>query len=394
MDGVINVYKPAGWTSQDVCAKLRSRLHIKKIGHTGTLDPMATGVLPVCIGKATRIIEYYDRDRKAYHASMKLGIMTDTLDITGEILETNDHTYVSEDAVIEAFRAYTGVISQVPPKYSALKINGKRAYELAREGREFELQAREIEIYGNRVTRLALGAGEIEFDVECSKGTYIRSMIADIGRSLGCGAVMTALERTASGCFKVEDAADLDELVSIIDAAYNNKAGTSQSTGNQPAHLANDETTRSPRDQITLHTNVGTAKTTEDKTLYRINNGTMQSSNETTWSSSNEATQQPTAESRSQALKKLESIVITADETLINLGKILLNDNRVTAFLNGNSSHVHGYRTVEASDFDELYRVYARPYNNDPDMPGHGSNGFLGIGRIIEGELVPQKVFR
>lgn len=339
---------------------------------------MATGVLPVCIGKATRIIEYYDRDRKAYHATMKLGIMTDTLDITGEVLETNDHTGVSEDSVIEAFRAYTGVISQVPPKYSALKINGKRAYELAREGKEFELQAREIEIYGNRVTRLALGAGEIEFDVECSKGTYIRSMIADIGRSLGCGAVMTALERTASGFFKVEDAVTIDELVSIIDEAYNSKAETSQVTGNQAAHLKNN----------------GTAKSTEDKTSYRINNETTQSSNETARFSSNEATPQPTADSRAQALKKLESILIPADETLINLGKIVLNDNRVTAFLNGNSSHAYGYRIVEESDFDEMYRVYAHAHNNDPDRQSSESNGFLGIGRIIEGELVPQKVFR
>ena len=140
MNGVINVNKPEGWTSQDVCAKLRSRLHIKKIGHTGTLDPMATGVLPVCIGKATRIIEYYDADYKSYRATMKLGMTSDTLDITGEILKRIDYSNVDENAVREAFKAYTGTVEQIPPKYSALRVDGKRAYELAREGEEFELK--------------------------------------------------------------------------------------------------------------------------------------------------------------------------------------------------------------------------------------------------------------
>ncbi len=204
-DGIINVNKPAGWTSQDVCTKLRHVLHIKKIGHTGTLDPMATGVLPVCVGKATRIIEYYDRDPKSYHASMKLGIRTDTLDITGKILETSGCREVSEKAVREAFKAYKGNVRQIPPKYSALKINGKRAYDLAREGKDFEIKPREIIIYDNEVTRVDLERGEVEFDVTCSKGTYIRTICDDIGNDLGCGAVMTALTRTASGYFRIED---------------------------------------------------------------------------------------------------------------------------------------------------------------------------------------------
>ena len=217
IDGVINIDKPAGWTSQDVCAKLRNRLHIKKIGHTGTLDPMATGVLPVCAGKATRIIEYYGMDRKTYHASMKLGLVTDTLDITGEILETGSYAKISENAVREAFETYTGRISQIPPKYSALKVDGKRAYELAREGKDFEMKAREIEIFRNDTTRIDLEAGVIEFDVTCSKGTYIRTICDDIGRTLGCGAVMTALERTASGFFVIEDAVDVRELAGMSD---------------------------------------------------------------------------------------------------------------------------------------------------------------------------------
>ena len=294
-DGIINVNKPAGWTSQDVCTKLRHVLHIKKIGHTGTLDPMATGVLPVCVGKATRIIEYYDRDPKSYHASMKLGIRTDTLDITGKILETSGYREVSEKAVREAFKAYTGNVRQIPPKYSALKINGKRAYDLAREGKDFEIKPREIIIYDNEVTRIDLERGEIEFDVTCSKGTYIRTICDDIGSDLGCGAVMTALTRTASGYFRIEDSYTVEEIMEAEDP--------------------------------------------------------------------------------------LVKMLIPADITLEKLGKIALNDNRITAFLNGNSSWGNGFRITQPSSFDVLYRVY-------------GNNAFLGVGAVENGSLVPKKVIR
>ena len=294
-DGIINVNKPAGWTSQDVCTKLRHVLHIKKIGHTGTLDPMATGVLPVCVGKATRIIEYYDRDSKSYHASMKLGIRTDTLDITGKILETSGYEEVSEKAVREAFKAYTGNVRQIPPKYSALKINGKRAYDLAREGKDFEIKPREIIIYDNEVTRIDLERGEIEFDVTCSKGTYIRTICDDIGSDLGCGAVMTALTRTASGYFRIEDSYTVEEIMEAEDP--------------------------------------------------------------------------------------LVKMLIPADITLEKLGKIALNDNRITAFLNGNSSWGNGFRITQPSSFDVLYRVY-------------GNNAFLGVGAVENGSLVPKKVIR
>lgn len=294
-DGIINVNKPAGWTSQDVCTKLRHVLHIKKIGHTGTLDPMATGVLPVCVGKATRIIEYYDRDPKSYHASMKLGIRTDTLDITGKILETSGYREVSEKAVREAFKAYKGNVRQIPPKYSALKINGKRAYDLAREGKDFEIKPREIIIYDNEVTRIDLERGEIEFDVTCSKGTYIRTICDDIGSDLGCGAVMTALTRTASGYFRIEDSYTVEEIMEAEDP--------------------------------------------------------------------------------------LVKMLIPADITLEKLGKITLNDNRITAFLNGNSSWGNGFRITQPSSFDVLYRVY-------------GNNAFLGVGAVENGSLVPKKVIR
>ena len=230
-DGVLNINKPAGWTSQDVCAKLRSRLHIKRIGHTGTLDPMATGVLPVCLGKATRIIEYYDNDFKTYHAGMKLGTVTDTLDIWGEVIEEkkvrivsdqegpdqSDVITISEEDIRRAFADYTGRISQIPPRYSALKINGKRAYDLAREGKAFELRSREITIRSNEITGIDPVNGGIEFNVTCSKGTYIRTICDDIGKVLGCGAVMTSLVRTGSGYFDIADALDLNELIEMSD---------------------------------------------------------------------------------------------------------------------------------------------------------------------------------
>ena len=216
-EGVINVNKPADWTSQDVCAKLRGRLHIKRIGHTGTLDPMATGVLPICIGNATKIIEYYDKDRKSYHATMQLGITTDTLDITGEILDKKSFAGIDAEDVRSAFDAYKGNISQIPPKYSAIRINGQRAYDLAREGQEVHIKAREITIFSNEITKIDLESGTIEFNVTCSKGTYIRTMIDDIGRSLGCGATMTALVRTANGIFNIDNAVDLAELIEMSD---------------------------------------------------------------------------------------------------------------------------------------------------------------------------------
>jgi len=216
-DGIININKPEGWTSQDVCSKLRHRLHIKKAGHTGTLDPMATGVLPVCIGKATRIIEYYDKDHKSYHAEMKLGIVTDTLDITGTVMKENKAVVVDERALRDAFAGYTGTVCQIPPKYSALKVNGKRAYDLAREGVDVELKGRKIVIYSNEITDIDYENAVIGFDVECSKGTYIRTICDDIGRELGCGAVMTSLTRTGSGFFSIKDAVGIQELVEMTD---------------------------------------------------------------------------------------------------------------------------------------------------------------------------------
>ena len=304
-DGVININKPSGWTSQDVCTKLRHILHIKKIGHTGTLDPMATGVLPVCTGRSTRFIEYYDQDRKSYHAGMKLGVTSDTLDIWGEVSETGFASGdVTEEAVKKAFADYTGRISQLPPKYSALKVGGRRAYDLARQGEEFELKTRDITIYSNNVSRIDLGKGEIEFDVTCSKGTYIRTICDDIGRTLGCGAVMSSLVRTSSGVFTLEDSYELTDI----------------------EKMSSDE---------------------------------------------------------------IDQIIIPVDRTTESLGRIELYDNRVTAFLNGNTSR-RGYRVAEESRFNRsakdgsgaipVYLVYNR-------------GEFLGTAVIMHDELIPDKVF-
>ena len=215
-NGILNINKPEGWTSQDVVAKLRGRLHIRRVGHTGTLDPMATGVLPVCFGKATRIIEYYDDDFKTYEAEMKLGMVTDTLDSTGTVLETKP-VDVSEEDVIQAIDSFRGWITQIPPKYSALKVNGKPLYKYAREGVEVEIKSRKIYVADIQAMEVNLGENRILFRVTCSKGTYIRTICDDIGKKLGCGGTMTALQRIQSGCFRVEDARTLPEILEMTD---------------------------------------------------------------------------------------------------------------------------------------------------------------------------------
>ena len=215
-NGILNINKPEGWTSQDVVAKLRGRLHIRRVGHTGTLDPMATGVLPVCFGKATRIIEYYDDDFKTYEAEMKLGMVTDTLDSTGTVLETKP-VDVSEEDVIQTIDSFRGWITQIPPKYSALKVNGKPLYKYAREGAEVEIKSRKIYVEDIQLVEVNLRENRILFRVTCSKGTYIRTICDDIGKKLGCGGTMTALQRTQSGCFRVEDARTLPEILEMTD---------------------------------------------------------------------------------------------------------------------------------------------------------------------------------
>lgn len=211
-EGVINIYKPEGLTSHDVVARVRRKLGIRRTGHTGTLDPMATGVLPVCFGRATRMIEYYDGDFKTYKAELQLGGITDTLDSTGSFLEKRDFSQVTEEGLRDGFSHFEGEIRQVPPKYSALKVNGKPLYEYARKGLDVDVEkkARNIFVKSISVDSIDMTEGQVVFDVTCSKGTYIRSICGDIGEMLGCGAYMTALRRTASGFFNIDNSVNLD----------------------------------------------------------------------------------------------------------------------------------------------------------------------------------------
>ena len=207
--GVLNVYKEKGYTSHDVVAKLRGIVKQKKIGHTGTLDPDAEGVLPVCFGKATKLCDLLTDKDKTYQAVLHLGVVTDTQDMTGEILEQKDAA-VSEAEVREAILGFVGEYAQVPPMYSALKVNGKKLCDLAREGKTVERKARKIKILEITIDQIALPF--VTMTVTCSKGTYIRTLCHDIGEKLGCGAVMEKLVRTEVKNFRVEDSLTLAEI--------------------------------------------------------------------------------------------------------------------------------------------------------------------------------------
>lgn len=215
MNGIIIIDKPAGWTSQDVCSKLRGVLREKRVGHSGTLDPIATGVLPVFVGRATRAVSFAENDRKRYTAALRLGLVTDTQDITGTALDTRP-VNISETDLLAVLPEFTGEIGQIPPMYSAIKIGGKKLYDLARRGESVERPARKITIYS--ITLLGRENGDFILDVECSKGTYIRTLCHDIGRRLGCGGAMAALRRTRAGAFGLQDAHALSDVISAAQA--------------------------------------------------------------------------------------------------------------------------------------------------------------------------------
>ena len=209
INGIINVYKPAGFTSFDVVAKLRGITKIRKIGHTGTLDPDAVGVLPVCIGSATRLCDMLTDKTKEYEACLKLGMVTDTQDISGNVISRHE-VNITKDEFEKAILGFRGRSKQIPPMYSALKVDGKKLCDLARAGIEVERKPRDIEILS--IDILDMKDDEASIRVECSKGTYIRTLCHDIGQKLGCGAVMTSLVRTRSGSFKVEDSYTLSDI--------------------------------------------------------------------------------------------------------------------------------------------------------------------------------------
>lgn len=213
MDGIINIYKEAGFTSFDVVAKLRGILKQKKIGHTGTLDPDAEGVLPVCIGKATKLCDYLTGKDKVYRAVLRLGITTDTQDMSGTVL-TRQEPAVSEEEILAVIQGFTGRQTQIPPMYSALKVNGKKLCDLARAGIEVERKPREIEIFSIKVHSVELP--RITMEVHCSKGTYIRTLCQDIGSRAGCGGCMEKLLRTETAGFSVENAYRLKEVEEIV----------------------------------------------------------------------------------------------------------------------------------------------------------------------------------
>ncbi|MBL8911388.1 MAG: tRNA pseudouridine(55) synthase TruB [Archangium sp.] len=221
MNGVLVVDKPKGITSFDVVREVRRALKLKKVGHTGTLDPMATGVLPICVGDATKIAQFIIEATKAYDATLKLGVTTDTLDADGKVVATRVVPEINREVLENALAKFRGTIQQVPPMYSAIKIGGKRLYELARAGEEVERQPREVTVF-DLVLR-DFTADEVKFSVRSSKGFFVRSLAADLGEALGCGAHLTALRRTQSGPFTLAQSLPLTEigsakLVSLSDA--------------------------------------------------------------------------------------------------------------------------------------------------------------------------------
>lgn len=216
MDGIVIVDKPQNWTSQDVTARLRRVFHTRRIGHGGTLDPMATGVLPIFVGRATRGVEFFEHAEKTYETVLRLGLTTDTEDITGAVL-TETPVSVTDEQIEAALAAFRGEIMQVPPMYSALKVNGQKLCDLARKGKTVERQPRPITIH--ELTLLERGVNTLRLRVRCSKGTYIRTLCKDIGEELGCGGCMESLRRVSAGEYTIDEAVPLQELLDTTQAA-------------------------------------------------------------------------------------------------------------------------------------------------------------------------------
>ena len=210
MNGIVIIDKPEGWTSQDVTARLRRVFNTRRIGHGGTLDPMATGVLPVFVDRATRGVEFFEHTEKIYEATLRLGLTTDTEDVTGQVLSEQE-VRISEQDFLNILPKFRGKIQQIPPMYSALKVNGQKLCDLARKGREVERQPREIEIF--ELECLEFSGNTVRLRVHCSKGTYIRTLCKDIGAALGCGGCMAALRRVQAGEYTIDQAVPLQTLL-------------------------------------------------------------------------------------------------------------------------------------------------------------------------------------
>lgn len=223
INGIININKEKGYTSHDVVAKMRGILKTKKIGHTGTLDPDAEGVLPLCIGNATKLVDLITNKDKSYEAVLKLGISTDTQDITGKVLKTSE-VNVTIDEIEKVIKSYIGGYMQLPPMYSAIKINGQKLYELARQGKVIDRKRRSVIIHNISIITINEDEHELTITVDCGKGTYIRTLINDIGEDLGCGGTMKSLIRTAVGGFKIQNAYKLCDIEELVKANQLDKA--------------------------------------------------------------------------------------------------------------------------------------------------------------------------
>lgn len=243
MNGVLVVDKPKGITSFDVVREVRRAMKVKKVGHTGTLDPMATGVLPICLGDATKIAQFITEATKSYDATLKLGATTDTLDAEGKVLETRPVPSLHRELIEAAFAKFRGTFAQTPPMYSAVKIGGKRLYELARAGEEVERAARQVTVF--ELTLRDFSADEVQLSVTSSKGFFVRTLAAELGEALGCGAHLCALRRTQSGPFKLAQAMPLADVVASPPAAEARLVGLNESLADLPALWVNEaEATR------------------------------------------------------------------------------------------------------------------------------------------------------
>ena len=241
MDGIVIVDKPTDWTSQDVVSKLRGVLQTRRIGHGGTLDPMATGVLPVFVGRGTRAVEFFEHAEKTYETVLRFGITTDTEDITGTVL-TQNPVHVTREMLEEALENFRGEIQQIPPMYSALKVNGQKLYDLARKGKEVERQPRTITIHALEL--LDFTGETATLRVACSKGTYIRTLCKDIGESLGCGGCMESLRRVKAGAYTIGEAIPLQTLIESDDPGQYLRPVDSMFTAHEAVTLTSKQTLR------------------------------------------------------------------------------------------------------------------------------------------------------
>lgn len=275
MDGVLAIWKAEGWTSHDVVARARRLLGMKRIGHTGTLDPMVTGVLPLCLGRSTRVVEYVQERPKAYEATILLGIATDTEDISGEVIERAKVTNITVDQVRQVLQSFVGEIDQVPPMFSAVKVDGKRLYELAREGKTVERKSRKVTIYDIELLSHDLNADEpsFRFSVQCSKGTYIRTLCVDIGKALGVPATMSALTRTMSGGITKEQCLTLEQVEEHMNngTLENMLVASEQAIDHIPMAIVKNEKRRyAIQGQKLYWTDVTGHQLLEDQSLVRV----------------------------------------------------------------------------------------------------------------------------